>query len=471
MSKTPTKSKKLTAPLALLWLALLSTVLVAGVGTVARFSSSSVGSGEAAVARPVIKILEQTAFNTDVDAGGAYYTFTVNNFDDGGTLLNQVTLDYDLAFSVDPVLDATYALDFCTTGTTCDPSVATNWQSVALSTNTTTNSTTLGFAAQVTNLYRLTVTVPYPPVGLPAPVPVPAPPTSGQSMQTLTADQCSAMTIFTGTNTGDVVAMLDNSDGTDKYYAVAKLGDGHCWMISNYAKIAGTKVTNTSSGGSWTSVTGLTAAFYTDPGSASPITGTRVCTGAGYATSAADAIAFLADSGKKTVNSVRNCGYFYNWYGATVGTGTSTLTSTIVTGSICPTGWHLPSAGGVGTAPDGWYSTTEYAQLYAGVGSTYASIVGNSSVFRGVHAGLYSWTSYLTSQGTLGYYWSSSAHSSLAGYANLLNHTESNVYSSYENKYKGVAVRCILDNTTITAASNKIPFELYIDLTAEQHID
>ena len=44
-----------------------------------------------------------------------------------------------------------------------------------------------------------------------------------------------------------------------------------------------------------------------------------------------------------TVMTEHYDGYYYNWYAATAGTGTSSMSSGDATGSICPKGWRLPA--------------------------------------------------------------------------------------------------------------------------------
>ena len=41
-------------------------------------------------------------------------------------------------------------------------------------------------------------------------------------------------------------------------------------------------------------------------------------------------------------------GYYYNWYAATAGTGTCSMSSGNATASICPKGWRLPTGGSSG---------------------------------------------------------------------------------------------------------------------------
>jgi uncharacterized protein (TIGR02145 family) len=237
----------------------------------------------------------------------------------------------------------------------------------------------------------------------------------GTYLSNITPAMCNTAEIFTGTNTGVVTSAREydvvagTSTYTNKYYGVAKLPDGRCWMISNYAKAsgAGTYMADVSG---WTTSTGVSTMYYTDPGVATPLNGIRACIGPGYATTASDAIAYLADSGNNTADSIRNCGYFYNWLGATAGTGTRELVSAIATGSICPSGWHLPTAGNVGTIPNASWGTDK--REFTTLSNNLSGILGASSPFRAVLTGYTLPGNGLRSQGDTSYaLWSSSAHS------------------------------------------------------------
>jgi uncharacterized protein (TIGR02145 family) len=260
------------------------------------------------------------------------------------------------------------------------------------------------------------------------------------------------MTTFTGTNTGAVVAMLDNSDGVNKYYAVARLADNRCWMISNYARAYGTKV-DVINNGTWTNGTAGTTAFYVDPADATPFQSgsIRVCVGVGYATTAVNAIAYLSGSGSTTAGSVYNCGYLYNWYGATAGSGSSSSTAGIVTGSICPLGWHLPSTNSTSagiTIPTGWASATEFLTMYSNInGGTITNFVGSSSAFRSTSSGQVASASSIINQGSVGGYWSSYASGTsytLRAYSAATLIQQSYMYSVVA-RYTGQSVRCVLN--------------------------
>jgi uncharacterized protein (TIGR02145 family) len=215
-------------------------------------------------------------------------------------------------------------------------------------------------------------------------------------------------------------------------------------MISNYAKASGIYITDVTSTTWGNADNAFNNALFTDPAVATPINGTRTCTGVGYAATIDDAITFLADSGSKTAGSIHNCGYLYNWYGATDGTGLKNLTTTIATGSICPTGWHLPSYGKVDSAPLGWASNNEFGDLYA-PNASFARFVGTSSAWRGVHAGRVQ-ISQLNNQNTHGYYWTSSANTP-ANYAFHLYFTTALAITNltYDYKWEGKSVRCVLN--------------------------
>jgi uncharacterized protein (TIGR02145 family) len=261
------------------------------------------------------------------------------------------------------------------------------------------------------------------------------------------------MTTFTGTNTGAVVAMLDNSDGTNKYYAVARLADNRCWMISNYARVYGTYVNNIA-GGVWNggvSGSGTTTSYYLNPSDTTHTlmsSNIRACTGVGYATTAQQAIDYLADSGNTTANSIRNCGYLYNWLSATAGTGTTSVNQTYADSSICPSGWHLAtitSSITTITVPASWGSDPrEYYTLVQKLGTSSAAYIGSSSQFRAVYSGWATAGSYLRNQGTGTFFFSSIANTTRYAYNIILNTNAPN-YSGTYNKYDGEAIRCVLN--------------------------
>ena len=161
--------------------------------------------------------------------------------------------------------------------------------------------------------------------------------------------------------------------------------------------------------------------------------------------------------GDSIQSSYTKCGYLYNWYAATAGTGTyaTSTEGTNVSGSICPTGWRLPSAmsdGSTATGNGTSYTAADFPVLNASMnagslttGSTSDSYYAGW-LFTGAWSGVFSgsWNYGFNYQGSGGNYWSSTAVSS--AYAKLLGFTSSYVGpgNSYNQKYFGRAVRCVL---------------------------
>ena len=159
--------------------------------------------------------------------------------------------------------------------------------------------------------------------------------------------------------------------------------------------------------------------------------------------------------GTSIQSSYTKCGYLYNWYAATAGTGTYNTSSngTNVSGSICPSGWRLPSSysdgstpTGNGTSPSAAYFPVLNASMNAGslaTGSTTSYPAGwqYSGAWSGVFSGY--WNSGFSNQGSYGYYWSSTAYSSTSAW--YLDINSSGVYpgGSSGSKYYGFAIRCV----------------------------
>ena len=131
--------------------------------------------------------------------------------------------------------------------------------------------------------------------------------------------------------------------------------------------------------------------------------------------------------------SISHNNWYYTWYAATAGQGTSDSNPSI-TQSICPKGWRLPLGT---TANKSFYYliTTKYGQ------STGNAI--NNDPLNFYPAGLYySGSQYDTSYG---YYWSASPYTSTSSDAYYLYFHSGSVYPQnyYINKYYGFSVRCV----------------------------
>lgn len=261
------------------------------------------------------------------------------------------------------------------------------------------------------------------------------------TMQTFTSDNCTSMQTYT------TVTLTDDRDGTG--YRVRKMPDGQCWMIDNL-KLAGgttlnasnTNLNNTSDSAfisAWAALsTQSTAISTTAPTWVDPADSTR---NTSYYTNCQPGAPGISP------DSLTGCGYLYNWYAATAGTGTAAMTTGDATSSICPVGWHLPSAGsGIATA------TNEFAVLHGAMeGSSTPSTTSTATSrnnwlstgpFEGAYAGY--WLGSFNSQGYNGYYWSASASS--AATARVLYFAYNTVApgSSALAKSYGHSVRCVL---------------------------
>ena len=183
-------------------------------------------------------------------------------------------------------------------------------------------------------------------------------------------------------------------------YTVSKLADGKCWMTQNL-RIAGKTLTPADSD---------VTSNYTIP--ASSLSGFS-----SYDTSNA-----YIDS---------TYGGYYNWYTATAGTGTYSLSTNgqNTTVSICPKGWRLPTSGN---------SNSDFNILYNNYNS--------SSALRPAPMNLtlsgYAYSSSMNDQGSGGYYWSSTVYSFSNAYSLYLN-SSGVTPSDYSTKFYGFSVRCV----------------------------
>lgn len=269
------------------------------------------------------------------------------------------------------------------------------------------------------------------------------------NMSNFTGLDCGSLSV------GDIISLTDERNG--QTYQVKKMQDNKCWMVDNlkYAGEANTDLANVdgtyglvynNESGKYNTVDGTSTqstensdkAFYNNPMSDSYCYGTSI------------------------QSSYTKCGYLYNWYAATAGTGTyaTSTQGTNVSGSICPTGWRLPSAmsdGSTATGNGTSYTAADFAVLNASMnagslttGSTSGSYYAGWQ-FTGAWSGVFSgsWSDGFNYQDSYGYYWSSTASSSTA--ARYLYFYSSHVSPGGSSvKYGGRAVRCVMDGASGT---------------------
>ena len=222
------------------------------------------------------------------------------------------------------------------------------------------------------------------------------------------------------------VQLKDKRD--DKTYWVAKLADGNVWMTQNLQLINKT-ISSTDSD--------LASGSFTVPASA------MWDDSIGYDTAGA-----YTENGET----------YYNWYTATAGTGTSSMTTagTDAPGSICPKGWKLPKSGkvnGTSGAPrdlagsfynlwksyittGSWNASSAY---WSGVTTSQFTSAPLSLAFSGYFG---PWNGTVYGVGGDGYWWSSTVYGSgVAFYAYVGSGGGVNPASG-DGRLNGNSVRC-----------------------------
>ena len=231
------------------------------------------------------------------------------------------------------------------------------------------------------------------------------------AMQDMTSGYCSSV------SEGAERRLTDNRDGKD--YLVRKLADGHCWMVESLA------LTNPTKG-------------YIDQ------TDSQVSSQIQWSTIAATDDCSGTNSCVYLDPNNPQYGGYYSWYAATAGSGTSSDVNKNAPYSICPKGFKLPTGGSDA-------STSAFQTLYntynARVDATHTiyQLLTDSTGPNLVLGGSRNSTS-MYSQGTYGYYWSSTAYSS-ATYAYYLDLNSSGAVNpaGYYNKYSGFSLRCLAE--------------------------
>lgn len=305
---------------------------------------------------------------------------------------------------------------------------------------------------------------------------------NGASFQDTTTNinrTCEALPIYDSTNPdpASTVIMTDSRNNQD--YRVRRLQDGKCWMIDNLKLatpgaeliltpydtnipegtnftmpaiaittvaeratngicadeiISGTGNYLTCDGTADQSITNNTLIAYVDPSSTARCLNNTASNG--------DTVSYSTDSQTK-------CGYLYNWYTATAGTGTyGMISGDSATASICPVGWRLPNAGS-GTAA----MTNEFAVLNGAMaGNTNPTLTSDATTqpnwysdgsFPATYAGY--WADGFGQQGYGGLYWSVSAYSNThAGPLNLYYSSVQPGNNKNTFKRSGLSIRCVL---------------------------
>lgn len=275
--------------------------------------------------------------------------------------------------------------------------------------------------------------------------------TSLTNLQDMTSEICAASA------EGDEIQLKDTRDG--KYYWVAKLKDGKCWMTQNLDLDLSTSKALTSAdsdvSSNWTPEYSTLASITADALSATNVgqrfwslgnyritnpTASSSC-GSGKNSAANCPSQFTAYTTPITANKDANAHYIlgnhYQWNAATAGTG-GTITSGQATGSICPKGWKLPTSNSTSAGSFG-------ALINAGAVSTNVAKLTSAPYYfvRGGYAHQGPSSLYIDA-GNYGYYWSSTPTSTASNTYNLTFSGTSRVSSSASSlRYNAYSVRCL----------------------------
>ena len=230
-------------------------------------------------------------------------------------------------------------------------------------------------------------------------------------------------------------------DARDKHtYWIQKLADGNCWMLTNLAYAGGTSNGGTNT---YSDVINQGTGTPGTPGTLNNGTADteRTFTLAKYYVHAAanptiDPTPPSTDTTGGGSGAGRQYGYYYNWCAVMGGQNTAACANAETpapdpTTNICPAGWRLPT-GGSGGELEGLNTA-----INGGLTNTDAGLRTNGLFQRSGY-----WINGFGSQGSNGYYWSSSQYSILDARVLVFDST----YVSPANgggKSYGFSVRCI----------------------------
>lgn len=239
------------------------------------------------------------------------------------------------------------------------------------------------------------------------------------TMQDMTSSICAAVTV------GQTATLRDTRDTTD--YLVAKAADENCWMLQNLKLGSNSTSLSLTTANSTVSSSGFTLSNKLSDGKFPRAS----------STSGTDAY-YQYDGSAYYCTSDYGC--YYNWYTATAGSGTGSVSSGNVSYSICPKGWNLPTGGSNGQFQT-LYNQYNSASLML-VDSPTSTKDNTAGKIPGFLLGGYYNASGASNVGSSGYYWSRTASSARYGYNLFLN--TSGVNPTDNNyKYYGRAVRCV----------------------------
>ena len=298
-----------------------------------------------------------------------------------------------------------------------------------------------------------------------------------QTMQQMTAAYCADTNNMV---VGNIITLEDERDrtsgavGTGTMYRIRKMEDNKCWMIDNLALELTPGMTLTSAD---SNVATDTTVWFTQDGTQGGVPLAGMPGGSNFTTSGwltvdnssatgANLSAWRQVDPSNTINcsngtafnaaSNTGCGYLYNWYTATAGTGNYNIYggTTGASASICPANWSLPTGSGnimIGFANRDFGLLNSMMFNAANPGATnntnYSAAPRPANWLQG---GLWQGTlsgnyySGFSNKGSIGMYWSSIGGAS-SGRASILTIATGSVEPGTDRgSGDGMAARCLL---------------------------
>ena len=213
----------------------------------------------------------------------------------------------------------------------------------------------------------------------------------------------------------------DNRD--NHVYTIQLLKDGKCWMMDNLDLGRNELTTDLTSSNTNLSST-VSAATFNDW---KKTTTTNDLSNGGE---------FVSVDGGDTLSG-NAYGTLYNYHAATAGTISGATASVGASYDICPAGWRLPTGGSSGE-----FKALYNVSTYNGYSKLRTSVAGGGAAFA--LAGL-SNNGLPSSQGSLGYYWSSTRQNDTADYMlKLDNSSGSTTLTSGAYRHVACSIRCVL---------------------------
>ncbi|MBR2996917.1 InlB B-repeat-containing protein [Candidatus Saccharibacteria bacterium] len=246
------------------------------------------------------------------------------------------------------------------------------------------------------------------------------------TMQSFNSAACNAI------NSGGMIALRDTRDNNT--YSVAKLEDGNCWMTENL-RLNPAAITFDSNNTNLPTSNFVTMAASSSTSNVLCKTNTSDCIDTvKYNTNTINRNLPASHNNNSVNSSWYGYGVMYNWYTASAGNGTFSMTSGNVAGDICPTGWRLPTGGTSG----------EYVTLNNLANNASTKVDTGLVKFPDnfIYAGDYN---YNTPNGrhSYGRYWSATPNGANNAYRLGVTASGATPTGSW-NKWDAFAVRCIV---------------------------